>query len=989
MRPFLAGVLLLAAAAVAQEQPPAGFGEGLQRLAALGLPPMKDAEWVKAPADSQHENFSQSYEFREMGVKLGGGAWKLPGDPTRMIGFGTAEQIGGNNAAKEKAAEPEAPEELNLLQKALRNYAASKEKEGGAPASPPKPKADLAQTDAKLLTDALAKDAVRKELEENMGYGRHVLPGRLLIFCAQLHAAGKTEPADRLAAAIFDLAPDKAAVIDAAISHFADKEYEQATRAFFETRDWAAYETALKGLLAKYPRGWEQAGAVAMLMIPLEKRVKGEKAPVPSLPQIELKPEALAALDEMLEPADTSAISDEELARSNGVDLSEIPAQHRARYLAMLRQQGMHMGNRNREIWLLAKPPAGKDPVAKLKAMGMDGLIALAAAAKDGTLVSSPRGGGGSTYYSYGSNRSAEEIAKENFSRMMRPSTRGELAISILQEVIPSDENDSDEADAETMQALAVDFWKQHRNKSAIELAGVYIAGGSRVHRAIAGQFLAAHPEPAAHAAFEKAVLSSGEPAEFCSLVETYLDARKEAGKPFFDAFAKQIREVLPASDEVGDEDPFGSSQGAYEIKEAGGVEKYLKKLSLKVGGVPLKRLLEEALKAEPGEDEEGEDSPLAALSDAIAKLPLPEALSLIGEAAPEASTPQLMELYGIVLNSIYSRRGGGRNAAVTKKVDLSPELISLWKPLLAKTEALPGKGEFPKWARSCGARTLGDGTALLMEVSAFPASGYAFQTFAITGNPDGLLPFVKARVEAWSTGKEPPPWPDAEKVTAERRAEIEAKLATLAVKEILPFVTALSTEEKLWISNLVSEYGPDKEAPPALVELSQTVIELRPYESSLPHDAALLEKLEVVSGWRIDSANLEKLAARMAGEAKEFSGSMVSFYQGPMSIGMVATASKNTGPEKEAMFGQQVQQFAYAFEQHGNPQAMVCLSVGGSPDYWKVEDGKVTKLEDPDARRSALKTLASHRESKRIRPPYIQVIALTLEDARKFLEEP
>jgi hypothetical protein len=989
MRPTLAAVLLFAGAVAAQEQAPARFSEGLERLAALGLPPMKDAEWAKLPADSPIENFSQSYEFREMGVKLGGSAWKLPGEPAPMMGFGTAEQIAGAAPTAEKTAEPEAPEELNVLQKALRNYSAGKEKEDGTSPPPPKPKLDLAEADVKLMTDALAKDAVRKELEEDMGYGRYVLPGRLLIFCAQLHAAGKTAPAERLAAAVFELAPDKAAVIDAAVSHFAEKEYEKATRAFFDSKDWAAYETSLEGLLAKYPRGWEQAGAVAMLMIPLEKRVKGEKAPVPSLPQIELKPEALAALDEMLEPPDTSGVSDEELARANGVDLSEIPEQHRARYLAMLRQHGMGRGNRDREIWLLAKPPAGKDPVSKLKAMGMDGLIALAAAATDGTLIPAPRGGGdSSTYYSYGSNRSAEEIAKETFSRMSRPSTRGELAVSIIEEVLPSTDSDSDDADAETVQAMAVDFWKQHRNKSAIELAGIYLSGGNRGHRAMAGQFLSTHPEPAAHAAFEKAVLSSGEPAEFCSLVEVYLDARKEAGKPFFDAFAKQIREILPAEAGDEDEDPFDGSQGSYEIKNAGGVEKYLKKLSLKVGGVPVKRLLEDALKAAPGEGEDGKDSPLAALSDVIAKLPLPEALTLIGGAAPRASTPQLMELYGIVLTSIYSRNGG-RDRTEPKKVDLPPELIALWKPLLARTEALPEKGEFPKWARSCGARTVGDGTALLMEVSAFPASGYAFRNFAATGSPGELLPFVKARVDTWSTGKEPPPWPDAEKVTAERGTEIEAKLAALSVKEIPPFLTTLSIEEKLWVADFVSGYGTDKEAPPALVELGQTVIDLKPYESSLPHDAALLEKLGVGSGWRVDSASLEKLAARMAGEAKELSGSMILFYQAPMGLGLVATASKNTDPEREGMSGQQFQHIAYAFEQHGNPQAMVCLFVNGSPDYWKVADGKVTKLEDEEARRSALKTLASHHESKRIRPPYIQVVALTQEDARKFLEEP
>ena len=978
MRRALAAVLLLAGAVAAQERAPAGFSEGLERLAALGLPPMKGAEWVRMPSDAPVENFTESYEFRDMGVKPRGGAWKLPGDPAQMIGFGTAGRIPVKGAAAEKAAEPKAAEELNVLQKALRNYSASKEKEAGANPSPPKPPPDLAEADVKLMTDALAKDAVRKELQENLGHRGYALPGRLLIFSAQLHAAGKTGPAERLAAAVFDLAPDKAAVVDAAISHFAETEYAAATAAFFENKDWAAYEKALKDLLAKYPRGWEQAGAVAMLVVPLEKRVRGEKPPKPALPGIELKPEALTALDEMLGVPEAASASDEEFARAHGIDLSEIPEQQRARYVAMLRRNATPL------IWLLTKPPEGKDPAAKLRAMGMDGLIALAAAATDGTLVPAPRGEGDSRYYSYGGDRSPEEIARETFSRMTRPATRGELAIAILKEVIPAEENYGDEMDAETLQAVAVDFWKQHREKSAIELAGVYIAGESGTHRTMAAHFLATHSEPAAHAAFETAVLSSGEPAEFTSLVEGYLDARKEAGKPFFDAYARQLREALPAS--VENEEEWDDSAGAYQIKEGGGVEKYLKKLSLKVGGVPLERLLRDALKAAPGEDEEDGGSPLAALSDAIAKLPPPEALKLIGEAAPQARPSQLMELYGIALTSIYNRPGAGRGTAAPEKVDLPRELTALWEPLLAKTEPLPEEGDFPGWARSWGAQTIGEGTTLLLEVSAYPASGHAFQIFPATGDPGKLLPFVKARVEAWSTGKEPAPWPDAKQVTEERRAEIEAKLAGLAAKEIVPFASTLSTEEKLWVSEWVASYGPDKEAPPALAEVSRTVIDLKPYQSQLPHDAGLLEKLEIAPGWRIDRAGIEKLIALMAGEAGEFSGSMVSFYAAPMALGSIATAAKD--PES-GMLRQQMQNAAHLFEKHGNPGAMVFLTVNGALKYWSVANGKATELEAPDARRSALEILDSGGEEKRIRPPYIQIITLTLEDARRLAEEP
>lgn len=996
MRAPFAAVFILAGAVAAEEQVPAGFSEGLERLAVLGLPPMAGAEWVKAPADSPVQSYTQDYRFRDLKVKLAGGAWKLPGDPAHLIGFGTAEPMGEIAGAKEKEKKPADAEakEPSLLQKALRNHAASKEKEGGTPPPPPKPKADLAEADAKLLIEALAKEEIRKEVSDSMRYSRAELPGRLLIFAAQLHAAGKTEPASQLAGSVLSLAADKTAVIDAAVSHFASQEYEVATNAFFESRDWAAYETTLKALLTKYPRGWDQAGAVVMLLGPVEKRVKGEKPPTPSLPGIELKPEALAALDAMLAKPDTRGMSDEELANSMGVDLSEVPPQHRARYVAMLRQHGGEALRRGtRDLWLLPgmnpEEKPGQDAISKLKAMGMDGLIALAAVAADPTLTDSPnyssrRGG---SYYSSNDTRTPEEIAKANYLQMRRPSSRGEIATGLLIQVVPmsGDDDMDEEVDDQSLQAQAVEFWKQNRDKTPVELAQLYFssdASGSRDLQQMAGYFLASSAEPAAHAAFEKVVLSSAEAANYTDLVEKYLDTRKEAGKPFFDAYAKLLREAAAGSEDEEDEDRFETRN--YQIKQAGGVEKYLKKLSRSVEGVPVKQMLEDALKAEA---QEGEDPPITAISDTIAKLPLPEAFGLIGGVADKASPPQLMELYQILLNAIYNEAGRQLDVE-SPKMALAKELLDPFMPLLARTDELPKEGRFSSWARSFGARTVGDATLLLVETSAFPSSAYVFRIFSSIGEPEKLLPFVKTRVDAWSSGKEVPPWPKAKDVMEERGAEIEAKIAALPANEIEPYARTLSAAERLWMDTLVSSYGPDKEAPPAMVELNETVIDLKTYLPTLPHDAALLEKLEVRKGWRIDGPGLEKLTERMAAGAKEDSGKMIMIFAGPMDLGMYGTAMNVTGPDAEERLKQQLQLLASAFEDEQQPEAMAFLSVNNATDRWTVAGGKVSKLETKSDSASALKRLASMRESKRISPPFIQITVLTREDARKILNE-
>lgn len=976
MRASLAFVILLLPSAMAQEVA-ADFSEGLNRLAALGLPEMKEAEWVKLPRNSGVMGYSaESYQLREIGVNLSGGAWRLKGEPARTLGFGEAKvTVAESSKGEDSAAEPEAKEKSpGLLGKMLRNYDAQKKPEEDAKEKPaPKEKPDLAEADAKLLVEALGKEKARKELAENMGYGRYDTPGQLLVFAAQLQAAGKTDAANRLAGALFSLAQDKTALVDAAVSKFASSEYETATAAFFSDYDWTKYHETLKGLLAKYPRGWDQAGAIAILMAPLEKRAKGEKPPTPSLPGIELKPEALALLDSLLERQANSGASDEALAKSHGIDLSEIPAQHRARYLQMLRQQGM--GESGGGLWLLVNS-GGDDAAGKLTAMGMDGLIALAAVVTDDTLLPLNLREG-SSYFSYGSNRSAEEVAMETYRRMSRPTTRGELATMLLGQVIPGGENDLDEEDPESFQAAAVDFWKENRGKSSVELAALYVAGGDSSQRSSASQVLATMDDPQAHAAFEKAVLTSGEPTSFLTEVESYLETRKADGKAFLDRYGKLLRESVANKSE----DDYDS--GYYQLKESGGVEKYLKKLSRIVGGASLKEIVDEALKAEP--EEGSEESPIVGLAETVGKAAVPEVLTVIGEAMPKAKPEQKMDLYALTLKAIYAR---GRSRASDEKEAISAPVTALWKPLLADTEAIPEEGgEAAAWAEGFGAKTVGDYAALVFEVAADPSSGYNYQIFGPVGSPADLMPFVRARVNARIEGKEPEPWPAAGNLPAARRTEIEAKLGSLPAKEVISYAKSLTTPERLAVLEIMGAYGEGTEAPANLLELRDTVSELRSYNPKLPHDTALLEKLGIAPGWRISPENVQKIAEGLAKDAKVNSATCLSIFPGPMQLGMVATAANQlkVNPNTRTFRWDTMVQW---MESQGRPEALVMFCLGNSIDLWTVKDGKVARTESGTSTGSALEKLKEIQASKSATLPYLQIAVLASDDAKKFQEE-
>ncbi len=598
---FLLSSLLLTTPALLGEEEKVDFSEGLKRIAALGLPDMKGAEWVNF-SDPNEQRFVSSYELREMNFKLSGNTWKLKTEPPTYLDFGTSELIdppkeGEDGEADESSAKP------SFLEKMLKNHKEKNPEEEKAPKpEAPEDKVSLAAKDAAKIAPALAKADVVEDLNNSIEWGYSNTHGRLMLFAAQLHAAGETESANKLASALFLAASNDSALIDGAISHLADTEYHKIASLFFKNHDWKAYQQSLTALLEKFPRGWGNGPAVAMLVSNLDKR--SAAPPKPSIPGIQIKPEALALLDKLLENSSNN-ISDEELAKSLGVDLTEFPAQHRARILASLRAEGGNFRSENQELWLLKTPEspapgANASATEKLQAMGMDGLIALAAVASDETLVPVPNSSNQSHFY--GGNESAVEALQNRYKNLHRPASRGEIASAILAAVIPSSSSDpysrSEQPDPAELAATAIEFWKSNKDKSPVQIATLYITEGNEYQRPAACSFLATSKDPAAHAAFEKTVLASDNPISLIAQVEQYIGTRKTAAKTFANAYIKLLKENPP------DERELMRSNAGYQIRQAGGLDSYLKRLSLKVGDVSLDKMIADALKAKPKKEE-------------------------------------------------------------------------------------------------------------------------------------------------------------------------------------------------------------------------------------------------------------------------------------------------------------------------------------------------------------------------------------------------
>lgn len=961
-------------ACLAEEKP---FAKGLDRIAELGLPDMKGALWIKLPGDSE-SHFTSSYQFQEMAANLSGNAWKLPTEPPTYLEFGSAMKL-DSDESKAQAADDEENAKPSLLGKMLRNYQ-EKNPEPEKEPKPPEPVVSQAAKDAEKIVKALGKASVAESVNDSMEYGDANLHGRLMLFAAQLQAAGETESANSLAAALFQAAENDSALIDGAISHLADTDYAAAATAFFETTDWQAYHTAVKALLEKFPRGWADAPAVALLASHLEKRAANP--PPLSLPGITIKPEALALLDKLLVKQNVE-LSDEALARMHGYDFSRYPKQQRAHLIASLRATGGGISSfSNPSLWLLegtteAEPPSG--PIESLKAMRMDGFIALAAAVTDETLAPIRKQNEGGSYYS--SNESPASLIRRRYANLFRPVSRGEIAAALISSALPTQEDpysNSTPPEPADLAAQAIEFWKTNKEKSGVELATLYIAEGNDNQRSFASNYLATSKDPAAHAAFEKTVLESNDPLSLIQAVEGYLGTRKAAAKPFATAYIQLIRDNPPSEEDL-QRGMFG-----YQIREAGGIENYLKRLSLKVGDVSLEKMIAQALRAKPSKDDESgtEKSPLAALAPAIQGMPLHECLTAFGKAQSTATPAQWMEIHQLLLGRIYyeTRSGGEEDGADTKA--LPEDVLNLWKPLVARTDALPAEGDFPKFASAYGAKTTGDGSTLIIELATSPQLAYTLNYFAqAAGSPHAVMAFARKRVEAWSSGTEPEEWPSSDSVSEERVEEISEKLGALKANEIIPYAMSLPLSERLSLMNIVGGYGGEESLPEGLRELRSTLVSLKPVFDQ-DHEAEAAAKLGLAVGDRITPELLTRISDALLLDAANTSTTAVMLFPAPLNLGtsLYVTSAKDLDPRKLQQSGGQYT--AQLFAQHENPEAISVIAVQNTADIRVLKDGKPVTLESET---SGLTAFTAALESKSPTLPYIRIIVLTRADAEKI----
>ena len=750
-------LLLALRAGGAESAAVADFSDGFAKLAALGMPALDaGAKWTAGP-----ESGGMSYEIRELAKSLKGNAWLLPAEEgkIRLLPMGGVE-VTETGPAKSDGASG------GLVARTLGGRAGANR----PPTVFPEPAKDVEK-----LIYAIDK-RVEKERRENRSYWsmRSDL-GDLLLFATQLHQTGHGDLANRLALSTFGLFPSREAAVDAALDRIAEHEYRKAADGFFKTGDWKAYHRALEDLVGRFPRGWMARDAVRMFLPQVAKQAQGAVAAAPSLPGIPLDPEALKIAAELTRPP-TAPDKEQPTERQMPPEI-----------LYQMQMMGSMDGYYGQTpfpppLWLIdpSKPEKDAPAIMRLAGLKMAALPALAALAADPFLTHIPNPDSRSGYYS--SDESDAERTLRIYTGMFRPASRGEIAKRMLAATLPDPQGDLDEADPETLGALAISFWKEHANASAGELAAVFLSDGSENQMRQAATILASSKDPKAREVFEKHVLASGNALAFFQPVQVHLRTRRAAGKPFLDAYAKLVRSQVPES---VDGEPH--DQASWMIKQAGGVDKLLKQLD---GLVTTQSPRSLAVQIAKGKSEDAEAG-MRSLSVLLAEASPKKRLYAFLEGANAASDPSIRARFLELAQRI------GWDSETEDEMPADREIpdaeAQVWRKLMADERPIPdGTTGLTRKESS----SLGDLAARALEYSVSPVSSYrAMEAAPILDQP--LAEIFRERAEARLSGKPVPPLPDASRISPKRLAEIVAAAGERDPLEIHPFLKTLTDDER------------------------------------------------------------------------------------------------------------------------------------------------------------------------------------------------
>mgnify|MGYP005840836133 CR=1 FL=1 len=945
------------------------FSDGFARLAALGLPDMEGAQWTShvPPTIAQSSPLSD-WTYREVGIQPAGRAWRFPGDEPSYLHYGKT-----TITTSEETTDTKAESALEI--------------------------------DVKHLIRTLEKIASGKSDNSSSSYFA-TIRGAILVFATQVHGAGHPEEANRIANALFQTSTDRVAIIDQAVSEFANAKYAEITERFFAEHDWQSYHRDLSAIVEAYPRGWDKRLAVAMLIDRVAKRASNAPTSIPELPEINFDPDALAAVNQWMKPAgEKPEVSEDELAnmaQQHGINLADVPAEHRdtiIQQLMQLREGGYNAHHTN--IWLLnpPDPKSAHDPIAKTKSLGMAAVPVLAALVEDDTLTPIQNNSNQRTHYS--SYRSSEaELARQYYQSMPRPMSRGEIATQLLQSILPGTEQHSQPSPL-AMRDRAVEFWQLHHQKSSTELALVYFTEGNDQQKQLAAQHLASSDDPEAWKAFEKVILEAPDILTVAAFVQPYLEKRKHEARDFFETFAQKVRKSMEGIDiENVDYD-----DSAYRIASAGGADKFLSPLAVLAGASSIDDLLKDAVKA-------GADDPYAwdNLESSLKSTPLTELLKPIGQILADNDADIRSRMLSVFLQRAAYWTVDDRNSPPPED-SLPDDVTELWLPVIDDTSALTQ--DEMGWFEHYGCYTVQSAAGLALEFVCNQNAAEQIQRAEPILNRDKqLAALLVDRSKARLKRSPVPDYPSHTALSDQRKKEIESLITQSQPAELREKILALTPDEiDYWVEWRSGPWTETNPMPEVLQKLRQTVVHIAApddekekiqsgsflkrlakavqnhSEDESGPNPALLEEIGVSPEFHLDGPAIESLAESLLKKATTRPITLVQFYADPLQLGLEASAQ--TGGEEARQWISYFVRNERVAEAAADADAIAMASVAGWENLivWSIKDGTIT-AETKRAKEQfpAINVYRTYLESPNPNIPQTTIITITREAFQELL---
>jgi hypothetical protein len=950
---FFASFLVLSGIGWCQ-MPAQDFSKGFELLAGLGMPPLDPgATWAKVTDPN-----SMDYSLREYTRSLKGNGWVIRGkDGTlRQVPLGSLTEV----EMPEKGKEP--------------------------------PAQDLGK-DVEAIIDALNKAAAKKDPDEIFSEYRYSSIDPLLLFATQLHQTGRKDLANRLAHATFAFFPTRESAINAVVNRIAEQFHQTTVSAFFEAGDWSAYHRDLSALVERYPRGWDNAGAVRLMLPQLARQAKGKTAPAPALPGTTLDPQAVAILHELMQPPKRDGKKVD--------DMKGMPPHVRQRML-MMHSMGHGYehggGGFHQNLWLISpdKPESG-GPESRLAALGMAALPALAAVAEDSFFTHQPNSG--SRNHSYSSRESEDDRILRAYQSLSRPATRGEIATRMLVLTLPDPENELGNADPSTIRELAMDFHKTHQKATPEQLAAVFLKEGSEEQSTQAVDVLAKSKNPDAHKMFEDHVLAADPAIGLFESVRTYLKERKAEGKPFFDQYAQLVRKQTP---DAGDSDS-GHDRNSWKIKEADGVEKILKQLQSVAEGESPRAM---AIRIGKEEDVKTASASIRGLMEAMGgEEPRKQLIALLSGAYAAAKDENvraqfLTTIFQIEWDAEIEDPDGGEDEEKEDGKQPATRVISeaegkVWQRLIA--DSRPLKSTQGRYSIGAQPSTVSSLACAALEASVVGHEFYSLmQAIPIMARPADEV--LTERAKARLAGKPVPPLPNAENIAPARLAAIVSETGEKPAAEVHAYLLTLSMDERAAWAEWLQNPG-DVPVPDNIKQLRHQVV--KQAETGVYAPTPMPDFDAVPVGFQVTEKSVDALMQTLASQTEKYSRSIIVLMATSFGPGLEASASVFPFPEPKGeeekedpdpysrvttadMIFPESLRF---FQSDDASDAVIHTSIPGkrSEAIWNVKNGKATRVQVDGGEDTFAQALQTALDAENPRALRLQIRMITRADAEKL----